>query len=313
MNLNLTANEPPHVKSTDNTRKVMLTVITALLPAVITGTYFFGLRALLLIAVCVSTCVASEFLIQRLRGVETTTGDLSAVLTGLLLALVLPPGLPLWAAVLGAVVSIFLGKQLFGGLGSNIFNPALIGRAFLTATFPVMMTAWIKPFNLEAVTTATPLGLMKFEGVGTPVSALFMGNTAGCIGETSAIALILGGIFLLFRKAADWRIPLGYLSAVIACSLFLNCFNPSKYPSVDFEILAGGLLIGAIFMATDPATSPVTKKGRWIYAVGCGLITMIIRRWGGLPEGVMYSILFMNALRPLIDRNTRPVCFGGAL
>lgn len=313
MNYNLITSEAPHIKSKDSVKKIMLQVIIALVPAVIASVYFFKIRAVLLIFTCISVSVISEAFFQRLRGKTVSVSDLSAVVTGLLLALVLPPSLPLWVAVVGAVVSIFLGKQVFGGLGSNIFNPALVGRAFLTAAFPVLMTTWIKPFSLDAVTTATPLGLMKFQGVQQETVKLFLGNVSGSLGETSALALIVGGLFLLLIRRIDWRIPLGYLGTVVIFGLMLWFIDSSRYPSVFFELFSGGLMIGAFFMATDPATSPITKKGRWMFGVGCGIILMIIRYWGGLPEGVMYSILFMNALRPLIDRFTRPVCFGGKL
>lgn len=313
MNYNLITPHGPHLKSKDKTRKLMFWVIIALLPAVFASIYFFKIKAVLLIFTCIFTCIITEAILQKLRGVSVTISDLSGILTGLLLALVLPPGIPLQAAVLGSIISIFLGKQVFGGLGSNIFNPALVGRGFLALTFPALMTTWIKPFSLDAVTTATPLGLMKFEGLQENIFRLFLGNVSGSLGETSALALIIGGILLLITKSIDWRIPLGYLGTVGIFAFVMYLFNPAEYPHPYFSLLAGGLMMGAIFMATDPVTSPITKKGRWVFAFGCGIITVIIRYWGGMPEGVMYSILFMNALRPLIDRGTRPLPFGGRL
>ncbi len=311
MNYNIITTEAPHIKNKYNVQKAMLDVIIALLPAVIASVYFFGLKAVWLISLCVLMSVVSDAFFEKLRGKKLPISDLSSVVTGLLLALILPPSFPLWAAALGSVAAIFLGKQVFGGLGSNIFNPALVGRAFLTATFPVLMTTWIKPFSLNAVTTATPLGLMKFEGVSTNLMNLFLGNVSGSLGETSALALIIGGIYLLLRRCIDWRIPLSFIASVSIFSFILWSIAPGKYPSVLFELLSGGLLLGALFMATDPVTSPITIRGRWIFGAGCGIMVMVIRRWSGLPGGVMYSILFMNALRPLIDKFSRPVCFGG--
>ena len=303
--------DAPYIHSGKSTKKVMFLVILALLPAVLASVYYFRAGAIYLISTCVISCIVFEYLIHKIRNKETTISDLSAVVTGILMALILPPNFPLYAAVVGCLAAVFLGKGVFGGLGSNIFNPALVGRAFLMATFPVLTTTWREPFSLQAVTTATPLGLMKFQNVTTDLQSLFWGNVSGSLGETSAIALLLGGIILLLRGVIDWRIPFSYIVTVALVSLGFHSANPASYASPLFEILAGGLIIGAFFMAADPVTSPVTKKGRLIFGAGCGLLTMVIRYWGGLPEGVMYSILFMNALRPLIDKFTRPVCFGG--
>jgi electron transport complex protein RnfD len=290
---------------------VMRAVIYALFPAVIASIYYFKFRAFLLIIVCIAGTVLSEALIQKLRRKPVTIHDGSALLTGLLLALILPPTLPLWAAFLGAVMAIVIGKQIFGGLGQNIFNPALIGRAFLMATFPVMLTTWIKPGLREAVTTATPLSILKFDKVVTPTMQLFFGNTGGSLGETCAIALIIGGVFLLVMRIMDWRIPLSYIGTVVVLSGILFLIKPTHFVAPWFHLFSGGLLLGALFMATDPVTSPVTKKGRYIFGVGGGVLVVIIRTWGGLPEGVMYSILLMNAFTPLINRYTVPVLFGG--
>ncbi len=306
----LTISASPHVFSTVDTRGMMKSVIMALLPAVAASLYFFRQDAAGVIISCLAGCVLTEYLIQKVRRVQVRISDLSAVLTGILLALVLPPSIPLWMAFLGGVFSIALGKEVFGGLGQNIFNPALLGRAFLMAAFPVALTTWVKPFSLDAVTTATPLGLAKFEQVVTPSMSLFLGNVGGSLGETSALALLAGGAYLLYKKIIDYRIPLAYVGTVLVFAAITHLIAPARFSPPIFHVLAGGVLIGAIFMATDPVTSPVTPAGRWIFGVGCGLVTMIIRFRGGLPEGVMYAILLMNAITPLINRMTKPKRFG---
>lgn len=308
---NLIISISPHRKEKADTPRVMRGVVYALMPAVIASIYYFKLRAFLLIIVCIAGTVLTEAVFQKLRRKPITIKDGSALLTGLLLALVLPPSLPLWAGFLGAVMAIVIGKQIFGGLGQNIFNPALIGRAFLMAAFPVMLTTWIKPGIFDAIATATPLSLFKFDL--EPVSTLYLllGNTGGSLGETCAIVLIIGGIFLLIKKYMDWRIPLSYIGTVLILTTVLYLIKPAQYASPLFHLFAGGLMLGALFMATDPVTSPITKKGRYIFGFGCGFLVVIIRTWGGLPEGVMYSILLMNAFTPLINRYTVPVQFGG--
>lgn len=311
MEENLIISVSPHQKTRASTSGIMRTVIYALLPAVVASIYFFKLRAFLLIIVCIAGTVLSEAIFQKLRRKPVTIYDGSAILTGLLLALVLPPTLPLWAGFLGAVMAIVIGKQIFGGLGQNIFNPALIGRAFLMAAFPVMLTTWIKPGTFNAVSTATPLSLFKFDHEVTSTLSLLLGNTGGSLGETCAIALIIGGIFLIVMKAMDWRIPLTYIGSVAILSSILYLIKPEQFASPWFHLFSGGLMLGALFMATDPVTSPITKKGRYIFGIGCGVLVVIIRTWGGLPEGVMYSILLMNAFTPLINRYTVPVQFGG--
>ena len=285
-------------------------VFIALLPLVIASIIFFKLLAVQLIVSCIISCVATEAIIQKIRKKPITISDGSAVVTGMLLALVLPPAIPVWQASLGSVVAIGLGKQLFGGLGFNIFNPALLGRAFLMAAFPAFLTKWTHPFTLDAVTSATPLGLMKFEHVQVPYLDLFLGNISGSLGETSALAILLGAAYLFFRRYADWRIPLSFLltSSLLGGILYLT--DPAAFPTPLFQTLSGGMLIGAIFMATDPVTSPVTKKGRWIFGIGCGIFVIVIRTWSGLPEGVMYSILLMNSITPLLNRYTKPSRFG---
>lgn len=301
----------PHIFSRESTPQMMKNVIIALLPAVLASIYFFRMKAVILLTVSVASCVFFEAIIQIFMKRKITITDLSAVVTGILFALVMPPSLPIWTCILGCLIAIGLAKQLFGGLGSNIFNPALLGRAFLMAAFPTYLTRWHEPITLDAVTGATPLGLVKFEhSLNIDYMSLFTGNVSGSLGETSAIALIIGGVYLLIKKAIGWRIPLGYTLTVILASVISNLIAPGTYAGPLFHILAGGFLIGAIFMATDPVTSPVTKMGRWIFGVGCGLITMVIRLWGGLPEGVMYSILIMNALTPMLNRTTRPRRYG---
>ena len=290
---------------------MMKDVVIALLPAIFASIYFFKIKAVLLILVSLVSCVAFEAAIQIFAKRKITVFDWSAALTGILFAMIMPPSLPLWTCVLGCFVAIGLGKQLFGGLGSNIFNPALLGRAFLAAAFPMFMTRWTGPITLDAVTGATPLGLVKFShNLNINYRDLFIGNVSGSLGETSALALIIGGIYLLIKKTIDWRIPLAYISTVFVMSFITNLVMPDVYAGALFHVLAGGLLLGAIYMATDPVTSPVTKRGRWIFGAGCGLVTMIIRLWGGLPEGVMYSILLMNALTPILNRMTRQRRYG---
>ncbi|TET07887.1 RnfABCDGE type electron transport complex subunit D [Candidatus Aerophobetes bacterium] len=305
----LTLSSSPHIRDKTTVARIMRAVIIALSPGVAASIYFFGLRAVELILVCSLSSVTAEYLFLKIRG-KGVSGGPSALLTGLLLALILPPSFPLWGAALGAIFAVVIGKQIFGGLGYNIFNPALIGRAFLVATFPVLMTTWLRPFTLDAVTTATPLGLLRFQSQSTPVLPLFLGNVAGSLGETSSLALLIGGAYLLLKRYIDWRIPLSYLSSVALLSTIFYLIDP-LYGAPSFHLFAGGLMIGALFMATDPVTSPLTKQGRWIFGLGAGIIVVIIRRWGGYPEGVMFSILLMNAFTPLMDRYIKPKTFGG--
>jgi electron transport complex protein RnfD len=291
---------------------MMFLVIAALLPATLAGIYFFGWRALVLVLICVATAVATEYALNRLMKKDITIPDGSAAVTGLLLALCLSPSMPFFAAFLGTVFAIAIGKVLFGGLGYNVFNPALIGRAFLAAAFPVHMTSWVNPLvsrGVEAVSAATPLAVMKFQHDLTPYWKLLIGNVSGSIGETSALLLILGGLFLTIRTGL-WRISASYLGAVAVLGGLFWVIDPSKYPDPLFHLLAGGLMLGAFFMATDPVTSPVTKRGTIIFGVGAGILVVVIRLFSGLPEGVMYSILIMNALVPLINRYTRPRILG---
>jgi len=283
-----------------------LVVIALLFPAG-AGVYFFGYRALSVIAVCLVTAVLTEYAVKKLLRKKPFVMDGSAVITGLLLALVLPPTIPLWMAAVGSVFAIAIVKEAFGGLGHNIFNPALGSRAFLAACFAAKMTMWVAPmgFGVDAVTTATPLSNSFIWG-GSKLSLyrdLFLGNTGGSIGETSALLILVGGILLLVLGIINWRIPLFYIGTVAFLSLAFG-------EDALFQILAGGLMLGAFFMATDYVTSPLTSRGRIIFGIGAGILTVIIRRFGGLPEGVCYSILFMNAVTPLIDRYVKVRPYG---
>ncbi len=308
----------PHFRDRDSIPKIMYAVVLSLLPAVIASLYFFRLRALVIYLICVATCLVTETLFLKVRKKPISALlDGSAVITGLLLAMTLPPGLSYELVVIGAVAAMALGKQVFGGLGYNIFNPALVGRAFLQIAFPVAMTTWMPPATLsvDTATFATPLGNLKFEnalseGTLTPLTDLFWGNTGGCIGETSAAALLLGAAFLLFRKTIDWRIPLGIIGILTIFTGIFWLADPSRFASPLFHILAGGLLIGAFFMATDMVTSPFAPGATWIYALGIGLMIGLIRLFGGFPEGVMFSILFMNTFVPLLNRYVRPKILG---
>ncbi len=298
---NLVVSSSPHIRSEETVQRIMLDVIIALLPATAASVYFFGMRALAITLVSVAAAVAAEAAIQKIRNKPVTINDGSAVITGLLLALTLSPAMPLWMVVVGAVVAIGIGKQVYGGLGSNPFNPALVGRAFLVVTFPVHMTTWIDP--IDGVTSATPLGLLKMEGTATGYTELFIGNVGGSLGETSALLLILGGLYLLYRGIIDWRIPAFYLGTVAVMTAVLG-------QDPVFHLLAGGLLLGAFFMATDMVTTPVTRTGKIIFGIGAGILVVLIRLYGGYPEGVLFSILLMNTFTPIIDKYTRPKIYG---
>ncbi|MCM8778111.1 MAG: RnfABCDGE type electron transport complex subunit D [Candidatus Omnitrophica bacterium] len=297
----------PHIHSNETTTKIMWSVIIALLPATLASIYFFGLDALKVIIVCIISCYIGEVISHFVFSRRFRSFDGSEVVTGILLSFVLPPSIPLWMAGIGGFLAIFLVKELFGGIGFNIFNPALAARAILTVSFPLEMTQFNAPlsYRVDAITTATPLGILK-EGVGGQLPSLwqmFIGNRAGCIGETSIILLLIGAIFLLCRKIITWHIPISYILTV-ALLTGIAGQNPL------FHILAGGLILGAFFMATDYVTSPITPKGKIIFGIGCGIITSLIRFKGSYPEGVAYSIIFMNMFVPLIDRYTIPKKFG---
>ena len=302
----------PHFHGDYFMERAMREVIVALLPAAAAGIWFFGLHAFLLILLSVAGAVAAEALCVRIMG-RPMTKDGSAVITGLLLALCLPPSVPLWIAFLGGVFAIVIGKQVFGGLGQNVFNPALIGRALLLASFPVYMTAWAPARGaVDAISSATPLALMKsgaFDQL-PPLLHMVTGQIGGCLGETSVIALLLGALVLLIRRHIDWRIPCVYLGTVLVLSL-VNMLARGYEPVYPlYQLCSGGLLLGAFFMATDWVTSPITRRGRLIYGLGLGLLTCLIRFFGGLSEGVCYSILIMNILTPLIDRYSRGRIYG---
>ena len=278
-------------------------VLAALAPAGIAGVYFFGLRAAAVMAVCVVSSVAFEYLWERCTKRTVTVGDLSAAVTGLLLAYNLPPTIPFWMAVLGSLFAIIVVKQFFGGLGCNIVNPALAGRAMMLTSWPVPMTTW----TLDGVSGATPLAMIKAGTLDNlpGLRDVFLGSVGGCIGETSALALLIGFAILLYKDIIKWHVPVIYVAVVAAlCALFGRPVPPY------YEILTGGLFLGAIFMATDYTTTPITLRGQMIFAAGCGLLTALIRTWGGYPEGVSYSILIMNLTVPLIDRATKPRIFG---
>lgn len=317
----------PHIKGPDSTPRIMWSVVATLVPVVVAATWFFGLSALLVITAATLGAVATE----RLFGRNGSLGDGSAAITGLLLGLTLPAGMPMWMAFIGGAFGIGFGKLIFGGLGQNVFNPALVGRAFLQAAFPTAITTWpaagqawstlrgpnfALPFmggGVDAITEATPLNLMKFEHATTEVGRLLIGNTAGSLGETSAALIILGGLYLAFRGYLNWRIPASILLTVAAFSGVLHAIDPAAFPSAWFMLFSGGLMLGAVYMATDMVTSPVTHRGAWIFGFGIGFLVVLIRVWGGLPEGVMYAILLMNALVPFINRATQPRVFGTRL
>jgi len=313
----------PHVRSQDSTPVIMWNVVGSLVPIVVAAAWFFGVSALLVILATSLGALATE----RALGRGGTIADGSAIITGLLLGLTLPAGLPLWMAFIGGAFGIGFGKIVWGGLGQNVFNPALVGRAFLQAAFPVAITTWPTPGgsfwalkgdlfalpfmhpNPDAVTSATPLGLLKFEGKGTDLLHLVLGTTGGSIGETAALVILACGAFLAWKRYLNWRIPAGILLTVAAFSTILHLLDPRR-PDAAFMLFSGGLMLGAVYMATDMVTSPVTNRGRWVFACGIGVLVVVIRIWGGLPEGVMYAILFMNALVPFINRATQPRVFG---
>ncbi|MFH2132026.1 MAG: RnfABCDGE type electron transport complex subunit D [bacterium] len=304
-------NSSPHDFRQGSVPRIMWSVIAALVPTSAMAIYYFGLPALWLMLACVVASLVTEVIINRVKGQKPTAKDGSAVITGLLLALTLPPTFSITSAILGSIFAIAIGKQVFGGLGYNIFNPALIGRAFLQASFPVAMTTWKLPFvSFDGISAATPLGQFKFEKIATPIWPLLTGNIGGSLGETCAIAILIGGLFLLVKKYADWRIPLSYLGSVFVLGGLFWLIDPVNYPDPVFLIFSGGLMLGAFFMATDMVTSPITPTGAWIFGLGAGILVVVIRFFGGLPEGVMYSILLMNALTPLINRYTRPKFLG---
>lgn len=293
----------PHIRSDMTISKVMFDVIISLLPVCLFGIYMYGFLSIRVIFTCVLVCVLTEAIAQKMMKRAVTIKDLSAVVTGLLLALTLPPKLPIWMAAIGSAFAIGIGKQAFGGLGYNPFNPALVGRAFLQISWPKEMSSWITPF--EHLTTATPLNIVKY-GLGGEIPAKFtllIGNYAGTIGETSTVLLIAGGLYLLIRRQIQLYTPISYIFTV---AFFCVIFGADVF----FHILTGGLILGAFYMATDPVTTPVFFKGKIIFGIGCGIITSLIRLKGAFPEGVCFSILIMNMFTPFIDRYIMPKRFG---
>ena len=297
---------PPYTKNTDSIEKVMYTVVLALLPAVGAAVYFFGIPALMLILVCSISSIGFEYIINKIRGQEIACFDGSALVTGILLALNLPSNFPYWMAILGSFVAIVVVKQLFGGLGFNIFNPALAARVFLLISFPVAMTIWPVPF-VDMQTAASPLGVLKTEGLmaatnSVPVWQAFIGKVGGSLGETSALALLLGSVILFWKRYITWIIPVSFVGSTLVFVGIFHYIYPLEYASPLWHFVTGGLLLGALFMATDMVTTPVSKRGQLVFGLGCGLLTGIIRLFGGYPEGVSFAILIMNGFVPLIDR-----------
>ncbi|MBN1886162.1 MAG: RnfABCDGE type electron transport complex subunit D [Candidatus Krumholzibacteriota bacterium] len=314
----------PHVHDGRTVAGIMKLVVLALAPATLFSFYIFGLAAVRVVGVSILSAVVFEALFQRIAGRPVRIGDWSAVLTGLLLALNLPATAPWWLVVVGAFFAIVIAKQLYGGLGYNPFNPALVGRVVLLLSFPVQMTAgWVAPsrWGMDAVTTATPLTRLRealletgsvegFAMTRDQVLDLVIGNRAGCLGETSVILLLIGGVFLIAKKVISWHIPVAFIASVWIFAGIAHLADPSRFVDASFHVITGGLFIGALYMATDYVTSPLAKRGMLIFGAGCGIITMVIRLFGAYPEGVSFAILLMNAATPLIDRYTKPTVFG---
>lgn len=308
----------PHIRSNISTASVMRDVCIALCPALVASVLFFGVRSLVLTALSMIFCVGFEFLWQKITKKPVTIADGTAAVTGMLLAFNLPVTAPWWIVLIGAFVAIIIAKQFFGGVGHNFINPALAGRAFLLASWPVLMTKWVDPFTTglfvpaDVVSSATPLAILKTPGAGELPSYMdmFLGNMGGCIGETSVLALLLGGIYLVARRVISPRIPVCFIATVAALTAIFPNSGLTALESAATNVLSGGLMLGSIFMATDYVTSPITKKGQVIMGIGCGILTFVIRRFGGYPEGVSYSIMLMNVATPLIDRWTQPKPFG---
>ncbi len=314
----------PHIKSEETTARIMWSVSASLLPAALMGAYYFGSQAVMTVALCLIASLLAEYIFQKAMKKESAIGDGSAFLTGLLLGLNLPPSVPFYIPIVGSVFAIVITKQLFGGLGYNIFNPALIGRAFLLVSFPKLMTIWSAPasafIKIDALTTATPLGILKENGEARLIelfgdkvhlyTQLLIGNHAGCIGETSGIALLIGAAFLFYRKYITWHIPVSFIGTAAVIAWVFGGKGGLFTGDPLLHILSGGMMLGAFFMATDYVTSPSLKNGQILFGIGCGFLTMLIRLKGGYPEGVMFAILIMNAFAPLIDRGVKSKIFG---
>ncbi|MDY0234695.1 MAG: RnfABCDGE type electron transport complex subunit D [Gudongella sp.] len=300
----LIVSQSPHIRSDDSVKRMMIDVIIALVPAMIGAIYFFGFNAVRLLLVTVLATVFFEFAIQKMFKKPIRIMDLSAVVTGILLALNLPAGTPWWVAVFGAGFAIIIVKEFFGGIGSNFMNPALAARAAMVASWPAIMTNYVTP---DGISAATPLAIMKAGGTNLPaIQRMLFGDIGGVIGETSAILLLIGGVYLIIREVIDWKVPVLYIASTVALLLIFGVNSAN----VLYHVLGGGLILGAFFMATDFSSSPVTPKGKIIFAIGCGILTALIRVKGGSPEGVSYSILIMNVATPLIERFTGPKVFG---
>ncbi len=330
LNKTLNISSSPHIVKGISTDTIMQNVVWALIPVAGFAVYSFGLSALMVLVASVAACVLTEHFLCKLANKETTITDWSAVITGLLLGLTLPPGFPVWMAFLGGVISIALGKFIFGGLGYNVFNPALVGRAVLQAAFPVAITTWHPAFlpdrfttlasstltfpfaepHFDAVSGATPLAAWKFEQVSTSTQDLALGIITGSTGETCALIIILGGLYLIARNMMNWRIPASILLTVFVLSGIFYLIDAQTYPSPLFMLFSGGLMIGAVYMATDMVASPITPLGVWVYGAIIGILVVVIRLWGGLPEGVMYAILLANAISPHIDNLIQPRVYG---
>lgn len=311
---NLTVSASPHVRSSDTVTGIMLDVIIALMPSLVASVVIFGFRSLLVTAVCVGLCVLFEFLSRKMMKRDTTVGDLSAVVTGMLLAFNLPVSIPLWMCAVGCFFAIVVVKQFFGGIGQNFVNPAIGGRIVMLVSFSSAMTNWTQPLawreGADAATTATPLSLLKHSANAQELPSLvqmLLGVRGGCLGEVCAVTLLIGGVYLIARKVIKPTIPLCFIGTVAIIMLIAGKGDPRF---VAYELLSGGLLLGAVFMATDYATSPITTKGKIIFGIGCGVITAVIRLFANLPEGVSYSIILMNILVPHIESITRPKPFG---
>jgi len=322
----------PHISGPFSTRGMMLDVIIALVPAMIAAGIYFRHYAFILLFSCIVTALVAEWLCNVVRRRANSLGDFSSVVTAIILALSLPPTVPFWAAAIGTAFAIIIGKMVFGGLGANIFNPAMVGRAFLVASFGVMMTTWTVPATIQrqmpavspenqinARTQATPLAWSKeaikshqdAKKTNNLTTAAFWGEVGGCLGETSTVALIIGGVYLLIRRTISIHIPLSVLGSAFVLAGIAYLIDGCRFASPMFHITAGGLMLGAFFIATDPVTSPMSVKGMWIFGIGVGAVTMLIRIVGGYPEGVMFSILLMNSVSPLIDRMCKAVPAGG--
>jgi electron transport complex protein RnfD len=320
----------PHIVSGYDTDAIMFNVIVALAPTTAFAVWTFGLAAVAVLVTAVASCLAAEAVVGLGTGRPGTLGDWSAAVTGLLYGLTLPAGLPLWMVAVGGAISIFLGKAVFGGLGSNPFNPALVGRAVMQATFPVAMTSWIPPLaadrfarlpgsllaapfghpTYDALAGATPLAAWKFSHQATKVSDLAFGFVSGSTGETSALLILAGGAYLVLRNFMSWRTPVAVCLSAGTFAAILHATDPARYASAGFVLFSGGLMLGAVFMATDMVTSPVTPLGTWLYGGLIGVLIVLIRTWGGMAEGVMYAILLGNAVAPLLDRVAQPRVFG---